>query len=168
MSFLVGNTFLSIPHFIEIFKCIVRKLLTISSHYLSHVCRILSDISLSIIYAFSLLSSSFLHRFTNFMNQQEIFCLYSFFFPLIFFRPHLWHMEVPRLRVKLSCNCQLMPTATATATPDPSRVFDAHHSSQQRQSLNPLSEAGDQTHILMVPSQIRFHCATMGASYSFF
>ena len=37
---------------------------------------------------------------------------------------------------------------TATATPDPSRVCNLHHSSQQRQILNPLSEARDQTHIL--------------------
>ena len=37
-----------------------------------------------------------------------------------------------------------------------------HHSSQQHQILNPLSEARDQTCNLMVPSQIHFHCATMG------
>ena len=34
-----------------------------------------------------------------------------------------------------------------------------HHSSQQCQILNPLSEARDQTHNLMVPSQIPFRCA---------
>ena len=37
-----------------------------------------------------------------------------------------------------------------------------HHSSRQRQILNPLSEARDQTPKLMVPSQICFCCATMG------
>ena len=45
---------------------------------------------------------------------------------------------------------------TATATPDPSRIFDLQHSSWQRQILNPLSEARDQTHNLMAPSWIRF------------
>ena len=38
---------------------------------------------------------------------------------------------------------------------DPSRVCDLHHGSQQRRILNSLSEARDQTHNLMVPSQIR-------------
>ena len=59
---------------------------------------------------------------------------------------------------------ELLPPAyaTATATPDPSRVWDLHHGSWQRWILNPLSEARDRTHNLMVPSQIRFLCATMG------
>ena len=37
-----------------------------------------------------------------------------------------------------------------------------HHRSQQRWILNPLSKARDQTHNLMIPSQICFHCATTG------
>ena len=37
-----------------------------------------------------------------------------------------------------------------------------HHSSQQRWILNPLSKARDRTCSLMVPSRIRFCCATMG------
>ena len=41
-------------------------------------------------------------------------------------------------------------------------ICDLNHSSQQRQILNPLSEARDQTHILMIPSRICFRCATMG------
>ena len=44
--------------------------------------------------------------------------------------------------------------ATATAMWDLSRVCDLHHSSWQRQILNPLSKARDQNHNLMVPSQI--------------
>ena len=52
--------------------------------------------------------------------------------------------------------------ATATATQDPSHIFDLHHSLQQCQIPNPLSEARDWTHILMDTSQIRFCCATMG------
>ena len=52
--------------------------------------------------------------------------------------------------------------ATATATPDPNLVCNLHHSSQQRQILNPMSEARDQTLNLMVSSWICFQCATIG------
>ena len=48
-------------------------------------------------------------------------------------------MEVPRLRVK--SELQLPAYITATATWDLSHVYDLHHSSQQRQILNLLSEA---------------------------
>ena len=40
--------------------------------------------------------------------------------------------------------------------------------SQQRQILNPLSKARDQTRNLMVPSWIRLCCATMGTNRLFF
>ena len=40
-------------------------------------------------------------------------------------------------------------TATATATPDWSYILDLCHSLGQCQIRNPLSEARDQTHILM-------------------
>ena len=58
------------------------------------------------------------------------------------------------------------PYATVTATPDPSHVCDLHRSSQQCWILNPLSEARDWTCNLMVPSWIRFRCATMGTPES--
>ena len=51
------------------------------------------------------------------------------------------NMEVPRLGVK--SELQLPAHATATAMQDPSHVFSPHHSSQQRQILNPLSKARD-------------------------
>ena len=54
-------------------------------------------------------------------------------------------MEVPRLGFK----SELPAYATATATPDPSRVCDLHHSLRQHGIHNPLSEARDQTCILM-------------------
>ena len=59
-------------------------------------------------------------------------------------------MEVPRLGVK--SELQLPAYATATAMQDPNHVWDLHHSSQQHQIINPLSEARDQTCILMDPS----------------
>ena len=69
-------------------------------------------------------------------------------------------MGVPKLRVKLEL--QLLAYATATATQDPSCICNLHHSSQQHQIFNPLSEARDRICNLMVPSLIHFHCATTG------
>ena len=40
-----------------------------------------------------------------------------FFFLFFFLGPHLWHMEVPRLRVK--SELQLPAYTTATEMPDP-------------------------------------------------
>ena len=90
--------------------------------------------------------------------SDKNFQKFSFFFCL--FRPHLRHMEVPRLGVQLEL--QLPAYATAIAKWDPSRICDLHQSSWQHQILNPLSEARDQTFNLMVPSQIRFHFTTTG------
>ena len=63
-------------------------------------------------------------------------------------------MEVPKLGV--------IAYATATAMPDLSCICDLHHSSWQRQVLNPLSEARDQTRILMDIGQIHFCYTTIG------
>ena len=52
--------------------------------------------------------------------------------------------------------------AYITATPDPSSVCDLRHRSWHLQILNPLSEARDQTCLLMDASRVRYHCATMG------
>ena len=82
-------------------------------------------------------------------------CLFVCFLGL-----HPWHMEIPRLGVQLEL--QLPAYTTATATQDPSRVCDLHHSSWQRQILNPLRQARDRTCNLMVPSRISFCCATTG------
>ena len=75
-----------------------------------------------------------------------------FFFFFCFLGPHLWHMEVPRLGFK--SEWQLLACATATATQDLSCTCNLHHSSWQRQILNSLSEARDQTHILVDTSQV--------------
>ena len=69
-------------------------------------------------------------------------------------------MEVPRLGGE--SQLQLLAYTTATATPDLNCVCDLHHSSRQHGILNLPSEARDRTCNLMVPSQIHFHCATMG------
>ena len=73
---------------------------------------------------------------------------------------HPWHMEIPRLEVKLEL--QLLAYATATAMQEPSCICDLPHSSQQCWILNLLRESRDQTHIFMDPSQVCYHWATMG------
>ena len=88
------------------------------------------------------------------------FCLF-----FLFLGPHLWHMEVPRLGVKLELH--LLAYATATAMPDLSGSCEIHHSSRQCQILNPLSEARDRTHILMDTSWVCFHWAIMGTPLFF-
>ena len=45
----------------------------------------------------------------------------------------------------------------ATATPELSHICNLHHSSRQRQILNPLSEARDRTCIRMDSSQAHYH-----------
>ena len=87
--------------------------------------------------------------------------LYFYFFIfLVFLGLQLQHMGVPRLGVE--SELQLWAYVTATATPDPRRICDPHHSSGKCQILNPLREARDGTHKLMVPSQTCFPCTTRG------
>ena len=90
-------------------------------------------------------------------KSQEIltisfsFFLFSFFlfcFCFCFLGPRLQCTEVPRLEVE--SELLLLAHTTATATWDPNHVCDLHHS----WILNPLSEARDQTRILMDPSQV--------------
>jgi len=82
-----------------------------------------------------------------------IYFIIPFFF--VFLGSHPWQMEVPRLGVK--SELQLLATATATAMQDWSCICNLHHSSWQRWILHPLSEAKDQTHILMDPSKVCYH-----------
>ena len=91
------------------------------------------------------------------VTAAKIICLMapssSFFFFLFFFLgPHPWHMEVPRLGAE--SELQLPGYATATATLDLSCLWNLHHSSWQCWIFNALSEARDQTHILMDTSQV--------------
>ena len=64
-------------------------------------------------------------------------------------------MEVPWLGVKSELH--LLAYTTAIATQDPSHVCDLHHCSWQCWVLSPLSEARDQTHVLMDTSEVRYH-----------
>ena len=91
--------------------------------------------------------TGFLHGHT-WHSQLKVF----FFFSFSFLGLHLWHMEVPRMQLP----------AYTTATPDPSCVCNLHHSSQKHQILNPLSEARDQSSVLMDTSQVHYLWATMG------
>ena len=118
------------------------------------------------IYSYFKISSSIISSFRN-TKLSIIFhiCLanfsricFSFFF--LFLGPHMQHMEVPRLGVE--CELQLPAYTTATAMPDLSSICNLHHTSQQCQIFNPLSEARYRTWILMGTRWIHFHCATMG------
>ena len=57
-------------------------------------------------------------------------------------------------QARAQIGAKLQADTTATATPDLSHICDLHHSSQQRQILNPLSKARDQTCNFMLPSRI--------------
>ena len=80
------------------------------------------------------------------------FRFFFFFLSFVFLGPHPRHMEVPRQGVELEL--QRQACATAIAMPDPSRVCDLHHSSQQHWVLNPRGEARDQTRIFMDTSRV--------------
>ena len=74
-------------------------------------------------------------------------------------------MEGPRS----NRSCSRWPTPQPQQhQPDPSHVCDLYCSSQQCQIFNPLSEARDRTHNLMVPSQIRFWCTWRELFFLFF
>ena len=96
--------------------------------------------------------------------KAVVFCFLGFFIFFVLLGPLPQYMKVPGLGVQ--SELQLLTYITTTAMPDPSRVCDPHHSSWQRRILNPLSEARDRTHNLMIPSQIRLCCATMGTPQS--
>jgi len=57
---------------------------------------------------------------------------------------YLRHMEIPGLGIELEG--QVTAYTTATTTPDLSFICELHHSLQERQILNPLSEVRDQIH----------------------
>ena len=72
------------------------------------------------------------------------------------------HKEVPWLGAE--SELQQPAYATATAMQDPSHSCDLPHTSWQCQILDPLSEARDRTHILMVTRWVYYHRPTMATS----
>ena len=96
-----------------------------------------------------------LRGFSISISVSMFYYLYTFFLGL-----DSWHMEVPRLGVELEL--QLPASTTATAMLYLSCVFDLHHSSRQHRILNPLSRAGDRTHVLMDTSWVHSRWATTG------
>ena len=63
---------------------------------------------------------------------------------------------------------QLPACTTATATRDLSSVCNLYQSSQQHRIPNPLSEARDQTRVLLDTSQVHFCYAAMGTPFFLF
>ena len=81
-----------------------------------------------------------------------VFGFFCFFFFFAKKGPNLYYMEVPRLGVE--SELQLLAYTTAAATQDLSCICDLHHSSWQRQILNPQNKARDGTCVLMDTSQV--------------
>ena len=80
--------------------------------------------------------------------------------------PHPRHMEIPRLGFE--SELQLLAYSTATAIPDPSPICNLYHNSGQCRILNPLSEARDQTCLLMGTSRVLNPLSHNGNSYMTF
>ena len=92
--------------------------------------------------------------------------LFVFVFAFAFLGRHERHMEIPRLGIQ--SELQLPAYTKATTMQNLSLVCNLHHSSRQCWIFNPLSEARDLTHNLMVPSRIPFPCAMTGTPQTFF
>ena len=83
---------------------------------------------------------------------KKFFCFFFFF---VLLGSNMQHVEVPRLGVQ--SELYLLAYTTAIATGDPSHICNLHHSSQQHQILNPLSETSETMNgVLMDASQICF------------
>ena len=90
-----------------------------------------------------------------------IYFILLYYFILLFY--FLLSKATPVAYVNSQARGQIGATAVAIATvmQSPSCVCKLHHSSWQHWISNPLSEAREQTHILMDTSWTHFHCATM-------
>ena len=87
--------------------------------------------------------TSLCHIVSHPMNNHVLY----FLFYLVFFFGHTCSIGV-------KTEPQLLAYTTATATRDLSCIWDLHHSLRQRWILNPLSEARNQTSILMDTSWV--------------
>ena len=88
------------------------------------------------------------------------FCLFVCLFIYLFLEPQLRQIEIPRLGVE--SELQLLACTTATAMQYLSPVSDLHHSSWQRQIVNPLSKARGWTRVLMNTSWFCYCWAMTG------
>ena len=95
---------------------------------------------------------------TNLAWMFFVFVFVFVFFCIFLAAPVAYGASQARVKSEM----KPMAYVTAIAMPNLRRICDLHHSSQQRQILKPLSEARDQTHILMDTSRIHFYSATMG------
>ena len=93
------------------------------------------------------------------LSHNSFVCVYVYIY-IYFLAPNLRHMEIPS--VGDESELQLVAYATAIAMPDPSRVCQLPHSSEQCQILNPLSKARDWTLVLLATSWICYLWAMMG------
>ena len=95
------------------------------------------------------------------------FVLFLVFVIILLFRsaPTVYGSSQARGRIRATA-AGLLAYTTATATTDPSHICNPHHSSRQHWILNPMSEAGDRTFILMDPSQVHYHWAMTGTPIS--
>ena len=84
------------------------------------------------------------------ITQNLFFC----FVLLCFLGPHPQHMEVPRLVVKSELQLPLMPQPQQQKIWAISVTYTTAHGNAG--FFNPLSKAGDQTHILLDTSWFRF------------
>ena len=88
-------------------------------------------------------------------NINYFFLSFFFFFCLFRASPMVYGNSQARGRIR-AVAASLPAYATATATPDTSWVCELHHSSWQRQTLDPLSEARDPTPVLMDTIQVSY------------
>ena len=82
-------------------------------------------------------------RKNRYNMESDLFFLWQY---LSFLGLHLQHMEAPGIGVK--SELQLPVYTMGIAMQGPSCIFELLHSSRQHQTLNPLSEARDRSHIL--------------------
>ena len=90
------------------------------------------------------------------------FPIYSFFF-FFFLGPHLWHMEVPRLGVKLELQLPAYTTATASWDPSSAATYTTAHSNSG--SLTHWTKPGTTTSWILV--RVLYCWAAVGTVHIF-
>ena len=91
------------------------------------------------------------------------FYFYFIILSFVFLGPHPWHTEVPGLGGPIRAVVAGLHHSHGNARSEP-RLQPTPQLTTML-DLNPLSEARDQTHNLMVPSWIHFRCAPVGTPH---